>query len=61
MKVKYLSVGIISIFLLGSCSKTTTSVLSSAAYTTPELVCMGVERDGSQTLRVCLLFTVVKL
>lgn len=52
MKVKYLSVGIISIFLLGSCSKTTTSVLSSAAYTTPEPVCMGVERDGSQTLRV---------
>lgn len=34
-----------------SCSKKTTDVVSSAAYTTFETTCMGIEQDGSQTLR----------
>ena len=39
-------------YLFAACSKKTTSVASSMASTTPETVCLGVERDGSQTLRV---------
>lgn len=35
----------------GSCSKKTTEVVSSAAYTNFQTTCMGVEHDGSQTLR----------
>lgn len=38
--------------MLGSCSKSVTSVPSSVAYTSTETICMGVEHDGSQTLRV---------
>lgn len=34
-----------------SCSKKSTQVTSSAAYTNFETTCMGVEQDGSQTLR----------
>ncbi len=52
MKVKYVIDSIIFIFLLAGCSKTITNVTSSTAYTTPEPICIGIERDGSQTLRV---------
>lgn len=34
------------------CSRKTTSVSKVSAYVSYETVCMGVERDGSQTLRV---------
>lgn len=36
---------------MSSCSKRTTEVTSAAAYTRFETTCMGVEGDGSQTMR----------
>ncbi|MDE5837912.1 MAG: hypothetical protein K2H39_02560, partial [Paramuribaculum sp.] len=41
-----------AIVLLSACSKKSTPVVSSAAYVSHETICMGVEHDGSQTLRV---------
>lgn len=38
--------------MMSACSKKSTSVVSAAAYVNHETICMGVERDGSQTLRV---------
>lgn len=54
MKIKFLSITLIVIatVLISSCSRKTTEVTKSAAYVSFETICMGVERDGSQTLRV---------
>ena len=38
--------------ILGACSSKTVSVSKASAYVSYEPMCMGVERDGSQTLRV---------
>lgn len=47
----YIMCGCLATLTLTSCSKNTTRVVSSAAYVNFETKCLGVEGDGSQTLR----------
>lgn len=51
MKIINIVAIIVLLFACGACSKRTTNVVSSAAYTSFETTCMGIEQDGSQTLR----------
>ena len=54
MKLKSIAViiGIILISLTNSCAKKVMSVSSSISYSPPDIICMGIEHDGSQTLKV---------
>lgn len=54
MRIKFLviSIAIVAIASISSCSKKSTNVSKASAYVSYETICMGVEHDGSQTLRV---------
>lgn len=54
MKIKFSAIvmALAIVAALSSCSKKSTEVSKASAYVNYETVCMGVEHDGSQTLRV---------